>query len=269
MKTFYSAIFKTGLAILPLLFLLASCNKANLEEAPEEEIKIDSPFLKQVVDATINYDYYGTTYSVTYTYDQATDEILDRKGDLDKIEALFEGRRDYPVGFLYDMTDVDVTGEVNLQIFDTNEEVDEALGRAIPRWDPCQYYEGPGSATYRYYEHINYSTEMWDLTKSNKGHMGWNYVMDHNNDKMSSLKIVGNGDGNNTSIDGYIQCWTDWCWGGYQYTFTTKYGDLVVPNMVLYQQLAHSGMAVTQPYQGFPGPGLNDKISSIRARWYY
>lgn len=234
-----------------MLLVLVLSNSCSREEIVEE-----APFSYQnrIIKVTHHYDYYGEKFSVTYTYDQEEHKLLDRQGDLEMAQKVFGNPDQAPQGILYDITGANETGVAHAMLFRTKE---EALAQVDPSSHgasrACDYMETSGSATFRFYEHANYVSELTTLTKTNKRSLGWNYVMNQNNDKMSSFKVSFP---NNQAGNGWMQMNIDWCYQGTQLLFHVHQGYLECPNLETYWLCAAF-------YWGNYTVYYNDQISSL------
>lgn len=210
------------------MFLIAaltitSCQNDTVSELPDEQADFD--ISKNSGNTTLvkyNYDYYGERFSVNYTIDNESGELLSTEGDLERAYALFpEGEGPQAVLFTNlpedenpDEVQNDNSGfvEIDAEIFNSEAEMDAQVERyaeeAIPQEEagaddngrrdntgqgeitakgPCHSYSLSGSGKFRYYRHAYYNTEMTSLRRHYKRFFRNHWVGSSNNDQMSSL----------------------------------------------------------------------------------
>ena len=269
-------------AILGLL-TLAGCQKEM--EIPAAEISSEtreasgSVFNTRLVDITEQYDYYGETFSVTYTLDQETNEIVDARGDVERAEALFTGEN-APMGQVVTIGNMDKEAVTRIQLFKTQEEAEAEVGGFEQACKSCVYAELAGDGSFRFYDHAYYAGELIDLTKHNIRGLHWNNVMAHNNDRITSIAADGvEFTKRGSDIDGWfvprLYIFDDICFSGpatyfmasretlssyyengYRY-FRFRY-EMRIPNLAAVS--VYLGY-----YQGYST--WNDRISSVKCVW--
>jgi hypothetical protein len=159
---------------------------------------------------TYNYTYNGERFTINYTVDDESGEVLGADGDTDVASSLFrdsEGpeavlftnledyNEDQPAVFAENSGDTVIDAE----LFDTNEDMEVALERMagqpletsnLVNSENCTTFSFPGGGTFFYFRNRNYQSIMPALTKNNI-----TISLDHqfpaaDNDAMSSLIVL-------------------------------------------------------------------------------
>lgn len=249
---------------LCLVLVLSACNKEEIEQPTDSQ----PWYMERVVDVTHTYRYYGEEFTVIYTYDQEDNRILGTSGDVERAKAMFGEEESAPKGFIFDVSFISSDAVLSVDVYDT--EAEALAQRPKPPVNTetnaksCQYFESAGSATYQFFEHANYAGELTDLTKHNKAWLGWNYVMDHNNDKISSVRVTGNAVTNPTLLGNlpWLEIYEDWCYGGHVLLMRALHS----PTTLQFPNLAHFQLYW---YWWSGSVSANDQASSLRGYWWY
>jgi len=191
------------LAVLLMFVVAISCQQ---EESPVTNPEIEASaeavnattleVPQEAIDITHNYTYKGQTFQVIYTLNEIEKTVVKMQGDVRQAEQLFSDEKG--PGVLYFEDPVEDKTEINITVFDTQEELDNYLIKekqapadlaTIPDQTArnCNSWFLSGVGDYYFYRHINYSTEMTSLRRLNAYYMGNHWVGSGNNDQMSSL----------------------------------------------------------------------------------
>ncbi len=192
---------------------ITSCQTDSVSEIPEEQA--DAEIAKRASQESItnvkhNYTYNGESFSIVYTLNNESGEVLDTSGDLERAQSLVSADRE-PQAVLY--TDLEEYSESNadaaapsevvieVKLYDSVEEMESDVERLaetrIPSTEgsdqvagaegPCISFSGAGNGNFYFYKHAYYSTEMTGLRRTNRRYFWNHWVGSTYNDQMSSL----------------------------------------------------------------------------------
>jgi len=249
MKTY----FKIQLLVCLFAVLFVSCNKDEnlIEDDPvttESSLKND----ETVVKVTHTYEYYDEKFSVIYVLDTEEGEVLEVAGDVEMAEKVF-AREDSPEGLLFVAPEKGAEEtSIAIKVFDTNEEVDEYMGKTAKGFREAMTLEGQepeevdedakakmscydlsyyGYGNFYFYYHAGYVSEMTGIRRTSKYYyQDWH--LGGYNDHMSSLiatKPYGR--------QSYIRLFEHSCYGGKMLNFYVPYyyTAVGVPNLSYYR----------------------------------
>jgi hypothetical protein len=237
--------------------ILMSCQTDNTDQDPiieESNSEISKRNAADAVGATVvtyNYTYRGDRFTVKYTVNDESGEVVGTEGDLDTASTLFQGtegpeavlftnlddyNEDAPAEFAENSGNITIDAE----LFDTNADMEAALERmagqpletnTVTGAENCTTFSFPGGGTFLYFRNVFYNTVMPALTKNNI-----TISLDHqfpaaDNDAMSSL-IVFKPFNDFT----YTIIYEDICFGGRRLVFARGRGpSFGVPNLRWYR----------------------------------
>lgn len=184
---------KTYLGMLVIAVLsITSCQTDTVEEVTETEATFQAKENNNSENVTVVrhvYTYNGEDFSVNYTVDNESEEIVRVDGDVSRAEEIFSNdERANSILFTdieeYDPEAVPQTREnvtIKVRLFDTEDEMEayvEADGGAIPTQEegntesvqraPCNSIEFGGQGSFYFYRDTYYTNELTSLRKTNK-----------------------------------------------------------------------------------------------------
>ena len=146
-----------------------------------------------IVNVTHNYQYYGKAFTVTYVFDNESQEILDAYGDLETAEEIF-AKEQSPEGTLVTSKEEETESiTINMMLFDTANEIDAYLentteNAASQLSKNCINGNQPGVNNVYFFEDIDYNREFTGIRGINKRLHGRQWLGTEN-DKISSFYI--------------------------------------------------------------------------------
>lgn len=194
---------------------ITSCQTDAVSETPEEQANFETTkraSQENTMTVKHNYNYNGDRFSISYTVDNESGEVLQTSGDVDRTQSYLDSNRE-PEAVLFSNledrgeraeNDAVVTDyvEIDVMLFDSVEEmeaeVERQSGSRIPAEDglatnaegPCNSANVWGYGNFYYYKHAYYSTEMTGLRRTSRNYFRNHWVGSSYNDEMSSLIVT-------------------------------------------------------------------------------
>jgi hypothetical protein len=243
------------LALVCTLAMLAGCKKKAIE--PEKPAPAETTQMIQ------RYTYEGKTYNIELTYDKDFN-ITAVSGDAVAYAQLLKKKEAKPEAYLISQSGAQ-SNVYDIRVFDDVTAMDKYQGRtAEPAEKSCtNWTSSGGTASYRFYEHDNYSGEFGALNFNNQSYFqreGFSWE----NDKISSLKIWG------TTTGASVDLFEHSCFSGYTRRFyvNTPGQTLNIPSLTLFE-LTWCDEILRDVYgqvyiYSYPCGNWNDKTSSIK-----
>ena len=209
---------------LGMLFIAAlamtSCQTDSVAEQPEEqatEVEIvertEAVSAENVTTVTHNYSYYGERFSVSYTLNNESGEVLGTQGDTERASSVFRTSEEGPQAILFSNladrgdnriepdTNSPAYVQIDVQLFDTTEEMEAEVEResqGVPQEGevatgaegPCSSLDYSGNGRFYFYKHAYYNSEMTPLRRYNRRYFRNHWVGSSYNDQMSSLIVI-------------------------------------------------------------------------------
>jgi len=230
---------KMFLFLLTISTMIFSCSKDEVSEdltVSEFNLLIEEPDNSREESRTQeiihNYNYYEDSFSVVYTFDNETDEIINVSGDIERAEQLFANEESGPNEFLYENFEENDT-TINIRLFNTTEELNEYTGISQERNNTNRVAcvdvnnnNNRGSDFY-YYQHKNYDTEMTGMRRTFKEYYQDTWIGHVYNDELTSF-IAYRRPGFRRVFVGLRQ---HACFGGKNATFISTNTYMAVPNL--------------------------------------
>lgn len=216
--------FKMYLGMLFVAALtITSCQTDSVSETSEEQASFETTkrtalenvaIQENVTTVTHNYSYYGERFSVSYTLNNESGEVLGTQGDTERASNVFRSSDEGPQAILFsnlaDRGD-NVVGpnaisaeyvEIDVQLFNTVEEMEaqvERTSEGVPQEGtelvsgaegPCSSLDYSGSGRWYFYKHAYYNSEMTPLRRYNRRYFQNHWVGSSYNDQLSSLIVT-------------------------------------------------------------------------------
>lgn len=230
---------KMFLLLLVVSTMIFSCSKDEVSEDLEvSEVNLlikeskNTREESRIQEITHNYNYYEDRFSVIYTFDNETDEIIDVSGDVERAEQLFANEESGPNEFLYeDYEENDTT--INIRLFNTTEELNDYAGisQEVNSTNRVACVDVDNNNNYGsdfyYYQHKNYGVEMIGMRRTFKSYYQDTWVGSAYNDQLTSF-IAFRRPGFRRVFVGLRQ---HACFGGKNATFISTNTIMAVPNL--------------------------------------
>lgn len=247
----------TGLLFTTLSFV--GCEKKEIKPNTVQPVE-----KHQIIQ---RYIYKDQTYQIELTYDKDY-SIIDVKGDVNAYVALLQKQTVSPEAFLVEQPNIK-ENIFNIRVFDDVLKMNsyqhkegisiEATEKGCTNWTSTN-----GTASYRFYEHINHGGEFTALKLDNQSYFQREYFS-WENDKISSLKLWG------TTTGASVDLFEHSCFSGKTIRFSNSTPGLVqtIPDLRMFPfdwctDVIRDVYGNVVQINTYPCGNWNDKVSSIK-----
>ncbi|MGG8497879.1 hypothetical protein ACQY1Q_15815 [Tenacibaculum sp. TC6] len=172
---------------------ISSLNKTG---SLEEREAIDN----NVVTIDHTYNYQGSQFKVSYTYDQENNKVLGADGDVKLAQEVFGDEENAPKSLFFN-NPIEGSTNIDVMVFDNAEELKaytakvandfpDAQRKAGNVSSKCDSYDVSGNGSFYFYKHANYNTGMLGMWRVGRYYYRHHWVGSGNNDQLSSLVVA-------------------------------------------------------------------------------
>lgn len=214
--------------------LLIGCKKE--EQNPKNTLPL-SGSQSNLIEVTHHYDYYGTTFSVRFVFNEYN-EVVIREGDVALYDRIMENEINSIKAFKIDRI-MKEGKEMDIRIFNSEEELNRIYEQEIPELsgsDRCtDWLSQPGSAEFYFFEHVDYNQEFHFLRVTNASYFQDQWL-DQANDQISSFWVGPTQYPTNDRAR--LDVFMGSCFSGNIYSFTAPHPNLHWANPNLGDQIS-------------------------------